>query len=262
MLNHYSILDIKTNATEEEITKAFHIKAMQFHPDKIQSLIKKLERQNRTAKEIEVITEINTKKYETLKQSYTELMENREQYDLLLNNKIDYLLLKTEEEVIIDKTALANNFNETEFNDLFNKVNKKETVITEKTTCNVNKAYADLLLERDNIECEFIKTTDFNLDYFNNNFYKDEDNVNYNRNSNNNSNNNSIGDVTEYEESTVYNFKNSLSEISESGIINTNANNVTIEDFYKSAEKIIDNRKIIDITTLPDNAFEYNCITL
>ena len=79
MLSYYAILDIKTTATEEEITAAFFKKAREYHPDKVAASLKK---QNRTEKEIEIITEINAKKYAEIQKGYAELTENRANYDL------------------------------------------------------------------------------------------------------------------------------------------------------------------------------------
>jgi hypothetical protein len=246
MLSYYAILDIKTTATEEEITAAFFKKAREYHPDKVAASLKK---QNRTEKEIEIITEINAKKYAEIQKGYAELTENRANYDLMLNSKLDYTTLKTEEEIIIPKTDLVNNYDEDIFNDLFIKANKKDVNPNEKTTRNVYKAYEELLEERDNIHIPAI-INKFDINNFNDNFFValNNDDVLVLGVDN--------GVISEYSSASIFDSKNTLSEITCDGIINTDVG-LSLEEMYTPSTSIKDARQLHDLKKITAKDLEY-----
>jgi|688.fasta_scaffold43458_7 curved DNA-binding protein CbpA len=244
MLNHYATLGIKSSATEDEINKAFHTKALQFHPDKLQKILKQ---KDRTEKEIEIIKEINAKKYAELKKSYTELTENREDYDLILKNQTDYSIIKNTEEVIIKKIDLVSNYDEDKFNELFMQINKKETEDNDenknKISRNVNKALAELMAERDVIECDFIPNNKFDINVFNNTFFNnDETNIACDEEKK------ETATLCEYTE--AYNT-NSLAEISENGLLNMPG--VSLTNLHSLPEQIICTRKLSHLSQMTYN---------
>lgn len=264
MIDHYYVLGIKKTATDAEIRAAFHKSAMEFHPDKLCALTKKLEKQNRTAKDIEIIKGIYEKKYTAFKHSFEELTEKREEYDALRASMITYSSIigsKSSEtgdisldgiygkaDIKIEKTDLVSKFDEDKFNDLFIKTNKKNTNIQDKLNGNLNKAYKELLEERDNIEFNYTKISKFDIEDFNNNFFKEVD-IDCPEVSN---------DIVEYEDSTLFSYKNGLAEISgESTIDTNNANNSLIPELFKPARRIDCDRKLINLKDISSADLEY-----
>ena len=240
MLDCYTLLNIKKTATQDEIKAAFHTKAMQYHPDKLQKIIKK---SGKTENEINIIKRIYTDKYNNIKQAYTTLSEGREEYDkyLLEKSHTSILSYELEPSFQIEKIDLVNKYDSEEFNKLFALKNKKEDNIN--TQISLNKAFEQRLAERENSDIFDYSYEKFDIKTFNDNFFSgEEDEV-------------ISSDLAIWSPDSTYGYKDKY-ELTEPDIIKTD-NAVDMKDIIAPVKHIIDNRKIINLSSLTSSDLEY-----
>jgi len=236
--DYFIILDVSIDSSQEQIKTAFFKKALQYHPDKI-------DKNNKTEKEYEELRKIYTKKYIDIQQAYKVLSnpEKLNEYKNSINNT--FIDLKNNSTSIIIDVPIKHKLGETLSEAFDREIKAKNPEFFKNQRPINNSSITTSYLEKVEKDRDEVKVTkifsDFDSNEFNNIFEK------YKAKNTEKEGGENIGDLVPYEDSNIFDYKNSLVEISNTGQFLSNYTNLLDDKLYSENGFVINEDIIKEI---------------